>query len=310
MLTLSALYRTIYLIVFTSITLGLAASPSFAGQNGFNNTCSSAGSVVSCAASQPGVPGTGGSTTQAAATTNTTPPPCPWAPFATSAPPPPGTNPDGAWYVNTCDTLTAAQAATATGPDVTWVPYGQTPTITPPDPAILATQAANQLPLPPPTPAFAPATTGYVNFPEWLWINPTIWHPITLTVSASNAAGTTTITLTATPTDVIWNMGDAPTPPTICDNPGVAYNPTLPAKKQTSPCTHTYTTSSFGQPSPTSNTNNDAYPITVTLQWHITWTGTTGASGTIPDINTTTHTTLRVEQIETTRCAATCPPPT
>lgn len=212
--------------------------------------------------------------------------------------------------MNTCDTLTAAQAATATGPNVVWVPYGQIPTVAPPDPAVLAAQASGELPLPTPSPSFAPASTGYVNFPEWLWINPSIWHPIVMTVSASNAGGTTTVTLTATPVDVVWNMGDTPTAPTVCDGPGIAYNTAIPARRQVSYCTHTYSMSSLGQPSPDGNPNNDAYPITISIQWRISWSGTGGASGSIPIMDSTARSTLRVEQIQSTRCSITCAQPT
>jgi hypothetical protein len=206
--------------------------------------------------------------------------------------------------------LTQAQVNAANGPGVIWVSFsqGQGPTSTaaPPDPAVLGAQAAAELQLPSPSPSFSPTPAAFVNFPEWLWIAPSIWHSYSVTATATNALGTTSATATATPVAVVWDMGDS-TPPTVCDGPGTPYDPQLPAAAQRPPCAHTYTISSVGEPSPSANANDAAFPVTVSIQWQVSWTGSSGISGTLPEIVTSTDTSLRVEQIESELCAGSCP---
>lgn len=191
-----------------------------------------------------------------------------------------------------------------------WVPTGQAPpappSATPPDPAVLAAQAAGELQLPAPPPEFSPAGVAYVNLPEWLWIDPAVWHPYSVTVTAANAIGSTSVTATATPVEVVWDMGDAPAPPTVCAGPGVAYDPDEAPSAQSTTCSHTYTESSAGQPTADGDSNDDAFPVTVNIQWQVQWSGA-GASGTLPTTTTTTDTSLRVEQIEAVTCDGSCP---
>jgi len=233
----------------------------------------------------------------------------------TPAGPPPGATPgSGQWEVDTCDTLTQAQVDAASGPGIIWVSFapGSTSTtvaVTPPSPAVLASQAAAELQLPSPTPAFSPTPSAFVNFPEWLWIDPEIWHPYSVTATAANALGSASATATATPIAVVWDMGDSPSPPTVCDGPGTAYDPALPASDQRPSCQHTYTLSSYGQPSSDGDPNAAAFPVTVSVQWQVDWTGSGGSAGTLPTVVTTTRTSLPVEQIQSALCTGSCPSP-
>lgn len=258
-----------------------------------------------------------GTTTSASTTStssNSTAPPCPYAPFITPAGPPPGVAPgSGQWEVDTCDTLTQAQVDAASGPGIIWVSNtpgtsGPPKTAGPPSVATLAAQAEAELPLPTPTPSFSPAGTAYVNLPEWLWIDASIWHPYTVTAAATAGGVTVIATATAVPVGVVWNMGDNPTPPTDCAGPGTPYDPNEPAAEQHTTCEHTYTVSSLGQPTPDGNPNDAAFPVTVSVDWQVTWSGSGGATGTLPPVVTTAHTSLRVEQIESALCATSCPP--
>lgn len=152
----------------------------------------------------------------------------------------------------------------------------------------------------------SPAGTGYVNLPEWLWVDPAIWHPYSVTVSASNALGTTSVTATATPVDVVWDTGDGAAP-TVCDGPGTAYDEAEPPTAQSTACAHTYTVSSLGQPSADGDPNDAAFTVTATVEWQVAWAGTDGSSGT-STLTTAAAAALRVEQIEAVTCDTTCPP--
>ena len=153
---------------------------------------------------------------------------CPYSvasPVPAAARPGRGAQP-GAWYVDLCVQGTTQGMATG----VQWFGNGQVPGTPPPDPATVGAKAASELQLPSPSLVLSPSNTGYVNLAEWLWIEPSIWHPFTTSAQACNAGGCTTASATATPAYVTWTTGDGST--LTCDGPGTAYNPALPADAQ------------------------------------------------------------------------------
>jgi hypothetical protein len=174
------------------------------------------------------------------------------------------------------------------GYGVIWLANGQTstPPPPPPDPIIPAKQAEAQLTPPPPTLEFSPAAYAYVNFPEWLFINGSIWHTFTKPATACNAGGCTTATATATPTSVTWYTGEPGMSPTICYGPGTPYNLSLPFSAQSTSCSHTYTAASTGE------------PVKAIVTWAVTWSGPDGSGGSLPNIQTSGTATLAVDQIE------------
>jgi hypothetical protein len=206
--------------------------------------------------------------------------------------PPAGAVQPGAWYVDLCAAVNAQGMATG----VQWFGNGQVPGIPPPDPATVGAQAASELQLPSPSLALSPATTGYVNLAEWLWIEPSVWHPFTTAAQACNAGGCTNASATATPAYVTWNTGDGSI--LTCDGPGTAYNPAIPADAQSTSCSHTYTTTSAGQPTPGGNPNDAAFTITAMVTWSVVWSGPAGSAGSLPSLTTHASTSLKVTQIE------------
>jgi hypothetical protein len=275
----------------------------FAGQGGLSGgtgACADSGSTIGCAADAGGSTGTGSSGGSGATTTaddgGTTPTPsCPnYVPYPQGGPPPAGENPDGAWYTNTC----ASGVSQGMGTGVVWIVTNQAPPPPPPpDPAVVAAQAASQLQLATPTLTFSPATTAYVKFPEWLWINAAIWHPVTTSATACNAGGCTTVAATATPDYVTWDTGDG-TPATVCDGPGTPYVLSVAYSEQSTGCSHTYEISSVGEPSSDGNPNDAAFPISATVDWTVTWAGPDGSAGQLPAIKTQGTSTVQVQQIE------------
>ena len=127
------------------------------------------------------------------------------------------------------------------------------------DPVAVAQQAAQQLGFGSPTiemapPDGAPQLVGVVS---WLWIDPGQWR----TLTASAAAGPVTVTATAVPSKVVWDMGDGDS--VTCDGPGTPYSASDP--NATTDCSYTW-------PDPGS------FAITATVYWTVTWTAT-GAPG-------------------------------
>jgi hypothetical protein len=135
-------------------------------------------------------------------------------------------------------------------------------------------QAQLKLPLPGIKTAPPHGSEGLVGLPEWFWVDPAQWHPVTTQV----AVGTVWAQVTASPVQITIRpgAGDAVT----CDGPGTAYDPKLPAQSQHSDCTWTYGQSSDGLP-------GNAYQASVTVTWDATWSGAGGAGGALaPDEET------------------------
>jgi hypothetical protein len=127
------------------------------------------------------------------------------------------------------------------------------------DPVVVAYQAVQQLPLGSATIEMAPpaGSEQLVRVATWLWIKPSTWQ----TLSATASAGTVSTTATATPTKVVWDMGDGST--VTCDGPGTPYDPARPTS--TTGCSYTWPKAG-------------SYQVTATIYWSVSWTAA-GAPG-------------------------------
>ena len=166
------------------------------------------------------------------------------------------------------------------------------------DPAQLATEALQRTPLPEPeiTMAPAPDIPQLVNLTTFLWLPAEQWQ----TASASASAGGVTSTVTATPTRVIWDMGQGDT--VVCDGPGVPYRPDLPDERQPSDCHFTYRFSSAGAP-------GNAFTVTATLEWETTWSvsGAPGG-GSLGIVRRSASTRVQVAELQTVNVYPTAAP--
>ncbi len=141
-----------------------------------------------------------------------------------------------------------------------------TPEVTPRQ---LLAQALGELRVPYLSPVTAPPRRkeGLVGLPEWYWIPAGAWHAATVTVRA----GPVWATVTARPLRLTFGPG-AGLPPVSCAGPGTAYDPSQPARGQHTGCSYTYEQPSSGQP-------GDAFQVSVTVTWRISWTGSDGQGG-------------------------------
>ncbi len=161
------------------------------------------------------------------------------------------------------------------------------------DPRVVALQAENSLRLPTPDLHFNPAASSVVNLPTWLWIDPSIWHPLSVTATA----GSVSATAVATPVSVTWQTGDGGQ--VVCGGPGRPFDFALPVDEQETGCQHTYLASSLGQPSPDGDPDHAAYQVRATVTWSVSWVAV-GASGqgVLPPLTTATEAAVRVVQVE------------
>jgi hypothetical protein len=146
----------------------------------------------------------------------------------------------------------------ATTPVVTWwVPPGAAPA--PADPGELAQQAVGQLRLATAEIQTAPQTPdhSYVGVENWLWVPRSQWTTLTKTVSV----GGTSVTVTARPDRVVWEMGTAPT---TCYSPGRAWRPGMTDAAETT-CGYTYSVTSGSQP-------GDAFDLAAQIHYQVDWT--------------------------------------
>jgi hypothetical protein len=153
-----------------------------------------------------------------------------------------------------------------------------------PDPAALARQAYDQVPLVVPQPATSPPTgePQVVGLPTWLWIDPAAWGTFTADATIPGL----TVTVTATPRAVTWDMGDGTQ--VTCDGPGTPWAP-AGDDGQRSDCTHTYQFTSAGEP-------GGRYAASATVTWGVTWAASTGEGGTLVDASRTAAFGLEVTE--------------
>jgi hypothetical protein len=239
---------------------------------GYDIACQSAGTTGGA----PAAAGTTGTGTSGGAGTSawTGPPPgsnCGLYPIAGNPTHMLQVCPTGAALLGGRNGLTLINATTAT------VPIGGAPGAAPAPavtPAELLAWAQDELtlPLPDVQTARPRAAGGLVGLPEWFWVAPGQWKPVTARV----AVGGVWAQVTAVPQALKVQPGDTGAGTGVsCDGPGV------PPKAGTSPgtvpgsCTHTYTQSSDGLP-------DNAYQVTVTITWRATWAGSGGAGGALP----------------------------
>lgn len=201
-------------------------------------------------------------------------------------PPPPGTDPvwegnypDGAIYDVSC---AEPLLAPGTNGGWTWLPspppgYGG-------DPAQLARRAVDQMALEGPairTP-LADGEAGTVGIPLWLWTeqSTTTWGPNTATASVPGLS----VTATARARWIDWDLGDGTR--MRCDGPGTPY---IAGRVESPTCDHIYTASSAGRP-------DDAYTVTGTTTWDVTWSGG-GTSGSLQVTRTSTA-SVRIGELQ------------
>ncbi|KGM03928.1 ATP synthase [Cellulomonas cellasea DSM 20118] len=191
-----------------------------------------------------------------------------------------GNYPSGAMYQVSC---TGPLPGTNGG--WTWLP-------TPPPgfggvsvtPAELASRAVDRMQLVGPAIGITvpPDRLGLVGVPVWLWteVSPTTWGPNSATASVPGLS----VTATAQVQEIRWDMGDGNA--VVCPNAGT---PWYEGGIESPTCDHIYEQPSVGQP-------DDAYTVTATSTWDVTWSGG-GASGSLT-LTRSSSTTVRIGELQ------------
>lgn len=162
------------------------------------------------------------------------------------------------------------------------------------DPAVLAQQALSTLTVPSPTTGRYPAGIlqegqpfTVVNAYTWFWTDPGSFRALT----ARADAGGVWAQVTVTPTALSFTPGDGAAT-VSCPGPGAAWQPgdgvwaASPAG-----CDYRYPHSSIRQP-------DGQVTAMYGIQWSVTWTSSTGATGTLPNLTTTSNETFAVAEVQ------------
>jgi hypothetical protein len=150
----------------------------------------------------------------------------------------------------------------------------------------IARRVADQVPLVFPRPATSPAIDGeqITGLPTWMWIDPAGYR----TFDAEATLAGLTVTVTATPRQVSWDLGDG-SDRVVCAGPGTPYDLAVDHDAQNTDCSHVYRYLSAGEP-------GGVYHASATTTWSLAWEASSGETGTLPDVGRTTTFDLTVTE--------------
>lgn len=166
-------------------------------------------------------------------------------------PPPRGhENENGMWW--TCQTGSSDTAASYA---VWWASGGAAPV----DGAAVARQMIVTIPFELADAKIAPPPTyhTYISYENWLWIESSQWHTVSQTRSLRGA----TVTLTATPSYVEWDMGNDDTK--SCVGPGRAWVKGMPENAPTN-CSYAY--------EEMQDPEGDTWTVSARISYTLAWT--------------------------------------
>ncbi|MFJ8947699.1 hypothetical protein ACIRG4_31395 [Streptomyces sp. NPDC102395] len=177
-----------------------------------------------------------------------------------------------------------------------WVENGASPQV--PNavtPQVLAELAYNRIQLPTTKVNLAPAGTTKVNLPTWAWLDKARFKEVSVTASLAVPGLNIQATTTAKPVSLKLEPGtpDAETYPgsgecTINADGSIGAPYAAGKADQTPPCGLKYLRSSGG----------GTFKLQATVTWQISWTGSGGAGGTLPDGTFGNAQDVRVQEIQ------------
>lgn len=181
--------------------------------------------------------------------------------------------------------------------DPFWVKNGEIPEDVPEviKPETLAGLAYNQIQVPGTKVSLAPGGASKVNLPTWAWLDKGEFKPVSVTASLDAPGLHIEATTTATPVSLTIKPGtdDAKLLPgsgtcEINDDGSIGEPYAKGKAKQTPPCGVVYQRSS----------GDGTYDLQATATWEITWEGTGGAKGTLPNGEYGNDQAVKVEEIQ------------
>lgn len=151
--------------------------------------------------------------------------------------------------------------------------------------------------LPAPSVSMAPAADRVVvDVSTWLWADATWWSPVTATAWVPGLFGPVWARTTATPVRITFITQDDPSVvggsvgSVVCEGRGVEWTVDK-GDDVTSPCAYTYRHSSVHR-------DGGVFVALVVVDWDTRFTSSTGASGALSPLHTSTFMTVRVDELQ------------
>ena len=140
--------------------------------------------------------------------------------------------------------------------------------------------------------AAPPTGEGIAQVGMWFWTG-TPFEPMSVTAWVPGPTGVVWATTTATPVRLVIDPGDGDlgTGPLVCDGPGEIWLPEY-GDELVSQCMYTYRHSSVLA------VDGEAFRASVSIEWDVAWTSSTGASGALAPMSTTTIAPIVVREIQ------------
>lgn len=141
-----------------------------------------------------------------------------------------------------------------------------------------------------------PVDAGVVNASSWLWIDPTLWVPVSAFAWIPGDSGPIWARTTATPVSMTFTTQDdgtatgGRTGSVTCTGPGRPWEPAM-GDQARSKCMYTYRHASASRP-------GGVFDATIAVLWRISWTSNAGRGGTLPAERTTTRMQVRVDELQ------------
>jgi hypothetical protein len=202
-----------------------------------------------------------------------------------ASPQPPMANPAWAGHDPSEGTL---WECTNTPSGSTWwwfVPNGAAPTLV--DPAVMSRGLLDSMQLELATARVAPPPSyhTYVNYKNWMWVPENQWRTLTKSVST----GATTVTVTAVPRRVEWDMG----PETVnCSGAGRAWVVGMPENAPTN-CSYTYVDME--------DPYGDTWQVSAQIVYDVDWTcagACLSSAGTLGEVTAPPGETTTIEVLQ------------
>lgn len=155
------------------------------------------------------------------------------------------------------------------------------------DLVVLAERARERMEVPVPRIGAAPPLDGrrYVRMPQWMWVDGSDWEPVSATASVSSGS----VTVTAVPARVVWDMGDGHQ--VVCRAPGTVYTQESYTPEGSPDCGHTYTRVSAGEP-------GGVFGLEAVWEWDVSWSAGTGEGGDLAPLVTTAAEQVVVSELQ------------
>lgn len=120
-----------------------------------------------------------------------------------------------------------------------------------------------------------PIERQVVRVGTWFWVPRALWRPVSVTAHVATSVGPLVVTLTATPTHLVWSPGDG-RDPVACRGPGRPWHRVLGDDAE-SECMYTYRRPSHVRA-------DGVFPARLSVRWALSYSSNFGLKGRLPPV--------------------------